>query len=129
MLEKIEQQQRDSETRREPTMREALEGFAALPAVLTSLEQIQKQMLDMQREITALRKVSGSEEGDNAPITWPEAKGKRFVSLKQAAYLLDVSEKTVRRLLERELLKSSSGTRHKKISVESLEEYSGKTIL
>ncbi len=128
MVEKIEIEQR-SEGRREPTMREALEGFAVLPAVLTTLEQLRKQMGAMEREITALRKVSGSGDNEKPVITWGEAKGKRFVSLKQAAYLLDVSEKTVRRLLERELLKSSSGTRHKKISVESLEEYSGKTIL
>ena len=123
-----EKREQHDETR-EPTITEALNGFAVLPAVLSTLEQLRAQMGSMQNEIAALRKVSGNGDGNDAPITWNEAKGKRFVSLKEAAYLLDVSDKTVRRLLDRGLLKCSSGTRHRKISVDSLEEYGGKTIL
>ena len=59
--------QTNNETKREPTISEALEGFSALPAVLTSLEQIQKRMQEMQNEIAALRNVSGAGDGENAP--------------------------------------------------------------
>ena len=124
-----EQRNISIEETREPTITEALNGFAVLPRVLTSLELIHVQMASMQAEIAALRKVSGNGDGEKPLITWPEAKGKKFVSLKQAAYLLDVSDKTVRRLLDRGLLKASSGTRHRKVLVESIEEYGGRTIL
>jgi TolA-binding protein len=112
----------------EPTLKEALEGFAALPAVLDTLRALQGQIRAMQGEIERLRRVSGNSEKEPV-ITWQEAKGKRFVTLKQAAYLLGVSDWTVRRHLKRGLLYSSSATRHKLISVESLEEFSAKTIV
>lgn len=111
-----------------PSIKDALEGFAALPSVLDSLEGVRRQMQSMQAEITALRKVSGG-DAERPLITWQQARGKQFVKLKEAAYLLGVSEKTIRRLLERDLLKCSSGIRHKQISVQSLEEYGGNTIL
>jgi hypothetical protein len=117
-----------TKTADETTLKEALAGFAALPAVLETLQALQGQISAMQSEIERLRRVSGSDE--TAPlITWQEAKGKKFITLKQAAYLLGVSDWTVRRHLKRGFLKSSSATRHKLISVESLEEFGAKTIV
>jgi len=89
---------------------------------------LQAQMRAMQSEIEALRRVSGKDESKPL-ITWQEARCKLNVSLKEAAYLLDDSETTVRRKLQRGLLKASSGTRHKKITVASLEDYNGNTVL
>lgn len=115
-----------SQEKREVTLTEAMEGFAVLPTVLSSLQELQKQMNDIQADLAAIHKQNG---GGDAPFTWQKARGKQFVGIKEAAYLLDVSGSTVRRLLDRGLLKCSSATRHKKITVESLEEYSGKTII
>lgn len=49
---------------------------------------------------------------------------KRWYSIAEAAEYLGVSAITVRRLLERGLLKRSGAIRHVRIPVESLEEYS-----
>jgi hypothetical protein len=118
----------ETQATHEPTLKETLAAVDAYPKVLEVLKALQGQMQAIQGEIQALRRVSGS--GGAVPIiTWREAKEKRFVSLKQAAYLLNVSEWTVRRQLKRGLLKCSSATRHKLISVESLEKFSENTIL
>jgi hypothetical protein len=48
---------------------------------------------------------------------------KLFFTIKETAYLLSVSEKSVRRLLERGLLKSSLALRTKLITRESIEAF------
>lgn len=48
---------------------------------------------------------------------------KLYYSIKETAYMLSVSEKTVRRFLERRLLKSHPALRTKLISRESIEAF------
>ena len=48
---------------------------------------------------------------------------KLFYSVKKAAYLLDLSDKTIRRLLERDILKTSLATRKKQITRQSILDY------
>jgi excisionase family DNA binding protein len=46
-----------------------------------------------------------------------------FYSVSEVAAMFNISEKSVYRLLERGLLKSSSALRHKRISRESVEKF------
>lgn len=48
---------------------------------------------------------------------------KNYYSVKEAAVYLSLSEKSVRRLIERRLLEVSRGTRHYRIMKESLDAY------
>jgi len=50
---------------------------------------------------------------------------KLFFNIKEAAFMLSVSEKSVRRLLERGLLKSSPALRIKLITKDSIEAFAG----
>lgn len=51
---------------------------------------------------------------------------KNYYSIKEAAVYLNLSEKSVRRLIERKLITASRGTRHYRLSRETLEDYKTK---
>ena len=55
MLEKIERQQPNSETRREPTMREALEGFAMLPRFSETLTRLERRLSGIEDTLARAR--------------------------------------------------------------------------
>ena len=64
---------------------------------------------------------------ENNVKTWGKPMLPRFYSVKEAAAFLNVSTKTVRRLLERGLLKSSKALRKKLIPCSELETFYQRT--
>jgi excisionase family DNA binding protein len=55
-------------------------------------------------------------------------KANRFYSLKEAAVELNLSEATVRRLIDRGLLRSSKATRNIRIPREQIDEFARATV-
>ncbi len=48
---------------------------------------------------------------------------RRLLSLKETAHTLNVSEKSVRRLIDRGLLKASKALRHIRVPVEAIDQF------
>jgi excisionase family DNA binding protein len=48
---------------------------------------------------------------------------RRLLSLKETAHVLNVSQKTVRRLIDRKLLKASKALRHIRVPVEAIDQF------
>lgn len=115
------------ESQKTPSIDEAL---YALPALLASSQSQYEQIRLLREEVASLRRERLVEEARKPVgcITWAEAQTKRFISVKQAAFLLNMSEKSIRRLIERCLIKVSKGLRHIRIPVEQVEAYGKRTI-
>ncbi|MGB8353817.1 MAG: helix-turn-helix domain-containing protein [Chthoniobacteraceae bacterium] len=56
-------------------------------------------------------------------------KAKRYYSVKDTALELNVSEKSVRRAIERGFLKVSRGLRHIRVPAEELDAYQARTVI
>jgi excisionase family DNA binding protein len=66
---------------------------------------------------------------DTVAIKFPEKYGNQLLfKISEAAEILSVSVKTVRRLLERGLLKTNPALRHKLITRESIEAFARMTL-
>jgi hypothetical protein len=104
------------------------QGFAALPMVVKLLQKQGEEISAMREELTALRNnqhpPSDQPEGYLDPKTLAAMK---YVTVKQAAFLLNMNVKSVRRLIERGLLKPSKGLRVKLIPVEDIHGYKANT--
>lgn len=61
-------------------------------------------------------------------LSWEEAKTKRLLSIKQAAYLLGISEKSVRRQIDAGNIKASKALRHVRIPLDEIEAYQRRTV-
>jgi hypothetical protein len=100
------------------------QAFAALPTLLKLLQKQTEDISAITEELTALRNnqnpPSDQPEGYIDPKTFAAIK---YVTVKQAAFLLNVSVKSVRRLIERGLLKPSKGLRVKLIPVGDIHAY------
>jgi len=98
----------------EPTLAESLAILGKFPLLLRRIEQLEG-------EITLLKKQMGNSIGI--------PKGRKWVSLKEAAQILNLSEKSVRRYIERGFLRKSGASRHIKIPLEDIEKLEGKIVL
>lgn len=78
----------------------------------------------VQSEIAILREEI-KRVGQNKEIS---PKARRFYSLKEAAVELNLSQATVRRLINRGLLRSSKATRHIRIPREQIDEFARSTV-
>ncbi len=61
-------------------------------------------------------------------LSWQEAKTKQFLSIKQTAFLLGVSDKSVRRKIDDGLIKASKALRHVRIHVDEIDAYRKRTV-
>lgn len=94
------------------TLEEVSEAHQAIPALVDAVERLRSEMHLFRQEL-------GKQK---APPT------RKFLSLKQAAEELNVSQKSARNLLDRGLLKSSKGLRVIRIPTEEIENYKRRTI-
>ena len=62
------------------------------------------------------------------PLDTIEPSKRIFLSVEEVAQLFGLSKKTVYRLLDRGLLRSSNAVRHKMISKASVDEFVAKTV-
>ena len=96
--------------------------------LLTLLQDQANQLAAIRKELRAIQsELSGTSK---TPAGYVEPKilaAKKFVSVKQAAFLLNTSEKTVRRLIERKILRTSNGLRVKQIPIEDIHAYMKRT--
>ena len=71
----------------------------------------------------------GTQPGDNKmPLDTIDPSKRIFLSVEEVAQLFGLSKKTVYRLLDRGLLKSSNAVRHKMILRASVDEFVAKTV-
>jgi len=89
------------------TIEELVESLKAVPSLVAKVE-------NLRNEVHALRR-------ESKPV-------QKFLSLQQAAEELNVCVKSVRRLLDRGLLKSSKGLRCVRIPTEEIENYKRRTV-
>ena len=93
-------------------MGQTLQSIVLLPAVV---EFMKKRLDALELEVKALK-------GNGSNL-------KAFYSIKEAAGILGVSDTTIRRLIDRGLLKASRAIRHIRITLDAIEDYKRKTIL
>ncbi len=108
---------------------QAFRAFAALPKLVELLHRQSEEILAIRKEVMAMR------ENQHQPSDRPEGyidpktlAAMKYVTVKQAAFLLNMSAKSVRRLIERGLLKPSLGLRRKLIPVEDIDAYKKLTL-
>lgn len=89
------------------TIEELVESLKAVPSLVAKVE-------NLRNEVHALRRESKPAQ--------------KFLSLQQAAEELNLCVKSVRRLLDRGLLKSSKGLRCVRIPTEEIENYKRRTV-
>jgi hypothetical protein len=94
------------------TLEEVSEALRAIPALVDAVEKLRSEMHSFRQEF-------GKQKPQ--PV-------RKFLSLKQAAEELNVSEKSTRSLLHRGLLKSSKGLRVIRIPTDEIENYKRRTI-
>ena len=89
------------------TIEELIESLKAVPSLVAEVEKLRNEVHALRRESKPAQK---------------------FLSLQQAAEELNVCVKSVRRLLDRGLLKSSKGLRCVRIPTEEIENYKRRTV-
>jgi Helix-turn-helix domain len=100
------------------------QAFAALPMLVRLIQKQTSEISEIKKELTAFR------ASQNPPSDQPEGyldpntlAAMKYLTVKQAAFLLNMSVKSVRRLIERGLLKPSKGLRVKLIPVGDIHAY------
>ncbi|MGA3172195.1 MAG: helix-turn-helix domain-containing protein [Chthoniobacteraceae bacterium] len=89
------------------TIEELVESLKAVPSLVAEVEKLRNEVYALRRESKPARK---------------------FLSLQQAAEELNLCVKSVRRLMDRGLLKSSKGLRCVRIPIEEIENYKRRTV-
>ena len=89
------------------TIEELVESLKAVPSLVAEVEKLKNEVHALRRESKPARK---------------------FLSLQQAAEELNLCVKSVRRLMDRGLLKSSKGLRCVRIPIEEIENYKRRTV-
>jgi hypothetical protein len=108
---------------------QVMEGISSLQEIRELLRTQQRQLALVVRELEGLRNKGGSPQPlPKGFISVDDLSARKFVSIKQAAYLLNISEKSVRRAIDRGLLKASKGFRMKRIPVEEITRYQKLTV-
>jgi hypothetical protein len=94
------------------TIEELVESLKAIPALVAEVEELRNEIHSFRQE--------------SKPFKVPSAR--KFLSLQQAAEELNVCTKSVRRILDRGLLKYSKGLRVIRIPIEEIENYKRRTV-
>ena len=105
-------------------MAQMFQAFAALPTLVALLQEQRAEVSAMRAELKVLQNnhhsASEQQEGYISP---QEYAARKFVSIKEAAFLLHLSTKSIRRLIERRILTSSKAVGVKRIPKEDIEAY------
>ena len=111
------------------TLEEAIEALRAIPALVEAVEKLTVEVRSLKEQNKPL-----PEAHDDLPqlppgcISLRDAQRRRFITVRQAAYLLQMSEKSVRRAIDRGLLRTSKGLRVIRIPSEEIENYTRYTV-
>ena len=98
------------------------------PAVILFDNLLQEMRQIVRSELSNLREEIKSELNGTADSTVSKPTSRRFYRIKQAAEELNLSEATVRRLVNRGLLRASKATRHILIPREEIENFVQSTL-
>jgi excisionase family DNA binding protein len=103
-------------------------AFAAMPTLVSLVQDQAKEISAVRAELKALQNnhhpASELPTGYISPQEYP---ARKFVSIKEAAFLLHLSTKSIRRLIERNVLTSSKAVGVKRIPKEDIEKYKATT--
>ena len=103
-------------------------AFAALPTLVALLEEQTEQISAMRTELKALQNNQHpAKELPDGYVSPEEYAARKFVSIKEAAFLLHLSTKSIRRLIGRKILTSSKGVGVKRIPKDDIEKYKAVT--
>ena len=111
-----------------------LDAFNPLSSLLESI--VNQALAPLRAEIDSLRKQLEQNRQSNQKemlvpegcLNWETAKTRSFLSIKQTAYLLNMSEKSVRRKIECGIIKTSKALRHHRIPIGEIEMYQQRTV-
>jgi hypothetical protein len=95
------------------TVEELVESLKAIPALVVEVERLRNEMHTLRQELKSSKDTSR----------------RKFLSVKEVAEELNVSITSVRRLVDRNLLKRSYGLWKIRIPVEEIENYKLRTVL
>jgi orotate phosphoribosyltransferase-like protein len=95
------------------TIEELVESLKAIPALAVEVERLRNEIHSLRQESKPSKDTSR----------------RKFLSIKEVAEELNISTTSVRRLVERDLLKRSHGMRMIRIPVEEIENYKLRTVL
>ena len=108
----------------EATMAQMFSAFAAMPMLVSLVQDQAKEISAIRTELKALRNNQyPASELPTGYISSQEYAARKFVSIKEAAFLLHLSTKSIRRLIKRKILSSSKGLGVKRIPKEDIEKY------
>lgn len=88
------------------------ESIAAIPIILETVRALD-------RKVDALMKL----------VEARKPKPQKWLSLKEAADILNVSPRTARRYIERGFLRRSAGSRHIRVPAVDVENFAGKVVV
>ena len=104
------------------------QAFAAVPTLVALLQEQREQISAMRADLRVLQNNQHpASELPTGYISSQEYAARKFVSIKEAAFLLHLSTKSIRRLIERNVLTSSKAVGVKRIPKEDIEKYKGAT--
>jgi excisionase family DNA binding protein len=107
---------------------QVFQAFAALPTLIAVLQEQAEQISAVRAELKALQNNQHpASELPTGYISSQEYAARKFVSIKEAAFLLHLSTKSIRRLIERKILTSSKAVGVKRIPKEDIEKYKAAT--
>ena len=111
------------------------QAFSPFASILASV--VERALAPYRIELAALRKQVASLSGERSLepasippgcLSWEQAKTKRFLSIKQVAYILEISDKSVRRKIDGGTIKASKALRHWRIPVSEIDAYQQRTV-
>src|SRR4051812_49418551 len=99
-----------------------LSGFSAIPQLVDRIGELEGKIAELGNKVDGINQPQETKLLEGY-VSAGEYAARKFFSVKETAFLLKMSEKTVRRLIDRNVLKSSKGIRLKRIPKESIEAY------
>jgi Helix-turn-helix domain len=109
-------------------MLEVFQAIAALPMLVTKLRNQVAQMSELVSKIETHHCLNSDEDLPEGYISPKELAARTFVTVKETAFLLNMSEKSVRRLIKRKLLSASKGLGKILIPVQEIGNYLKRTV-
>jgi len=101
------------------------EEYRSNSDAITAFAGFFEQFTEVRQKLAdALARIEQLENAKPAPL-----KQKRFYTIKETALELNLSEKTVRRAIDRHFLKVSRGFRHIRVPAEELDAYRTRTVI
>jgi hypothetical protein len=100
------------------------QALAAVPTLVALLQEQANQISAVRAELKALQNNQHPPKGlPDGYVSPEEYAARKFVSIKEAAFLLHLSTKSIRRLIKRNILTSSKAVGVKRIPKEDIETY------